>query len=826
MQFLYPALTAGFFLALLPLLIHLINMMRHRRVQWAAMEFLLQSYKKHRKWVWLRQLILLLARMAVVVLIVAMLAQLVTQKRYEGLFGDTRTHHYVLIDDSMSMSDRAGGIDAFEQALRFTRELGAEAARQELRQRFTLIRFSRAQAAHEADLESGIAATLADLNAEDVDSRFPARLEEIRLTFQPTQLSVGPEAALQILRRLISQGSNENRILYLVSDFRTKEWANPRETRELLGELEQQDVQIRLVNCVRSRHANLAITDLQPADETRASGVPLFVNVHVTNYGDQTAEKVPVKVRTLLYESAAKAGEANRPAATVDESPTMEIERIGPGETVSQRVQVYFPSAGKHVVEAVLPEDAVSADNRRWCVIDFPEEETVLVIDGDPGQRNAFYLQAIFQPGQRARTGVRPEVQNAAFLRDVNAESLGKYSAIYLLDVDRLDDRARTNLEAYVQAGGGVAVFVGPQVNIAYYNDQLYRGGAGPFPVLLARDDLLGAEDVDRGPDVEIEATDHPVFQELVQGQNPLVRTLHVERFLRAESGEASGRATAVHILARLRNRSPLAVEKTFGKGRVIAVLTTYAPYWNDMVLGPSVIVALRLQSYLGYARRTSDGRLVKTAIHVPINGEQFRQDVQIFLPADDPAAPIMIDRPAEKQATDARQFLATITPQETLLSGIYEFWFHRVDGSIHADRYAVNVEGREGDLAQTPSQELVTNLEPVQVDVGYADQYESASIEQAGFNQSLLVMGLLLLLLIGEQLLAYLNSFHTHRGTELSHLGRPGHRASIQRLRAQNEVDDLAELTAIQDNDWRAGRPSATHGISSAENSARGVRS
>ncbi len=109
MQFLYPALTVGFFLALVPLLIHLINMMRHRRVKWAAMEFLLQSYKKHRKWVWLKQLLLLLARMAAVALIVAMLAQLVTQRRYEGLFGNTLTHHYVLLDDSMSMSDRAGG---------------------------------------------------------------------------------------------------------------------------------------------------------------------------------------------------------------------------------------------------------------------------------------------------------------------------------------------------------------------------------------------------------------------------------------------------------------------------------------------------------------------------------------------------------------------------------------------------------------------------------------------------------------------------------------------------------------------------------------------
>ena len=62
MQFIYQPLTWGFFLVLVPLLIHLINLMRHRRVQWAAMEFLLQSYRKHRKWVWLKQLLLLLAR--------------------------------------------------------------------------------------------------------------------------------------------------------------------------------------------------------------------------------------------------------------------------------------------------------------------------------------------------------------------------------------------------------------------------------------------------------------------------------------------------------------------------------------------------------------------------------------------------------------------------------------------------------------------------------------------------------------------------------------------------------------------------------------------
>ena len=43
MQFVHQALTWGFLLALLPLVIHLINLVRRRRVRWAAMEFLLTA---------------------------------------------------------------------------------------------------------------------------------------------------------------------------------------------------------------------------------------------------------------------------------------------------------------------------------------------------------------------------------------------------------------------------------------------------------------------------------------------------------------------------------------------------------------------------------------------------------------------------------------------------------------------------------------------------------------------------------------------------------------------------------------------------------------
>ena len=104
MQFTFQALTGGFLIALVPLLIHLINLMRHRRVKWAAMEFLLKSYKKHRKWVWLKQLLLLLLRMAIVAVIVAMLAQWDPQNTWFTRWGGRVTHHFVVVDDSYSMA--------------------------------------------------------------------------------------------------------------------------------------------------------------------------------------------------------------------------------------------------------------------------------------------------------------------------------------------------------------------------------------------------------------------------------------------------------------------------------------------------------------------------------------------------------------------------------------------------------------------------------------------------------------------------------------------------------------------------------------------------
>ncbi len=100
-MFLYPALAAGFAFVAVPLLVHLINMLRHRRQRWAAMDFLLASYRKQKNWILLKQLLLLLSRLAIAATLVAMLAGWIAGGKLLELAGSRTTHHVVILDDSL-----------------------------------------------------------------------------------------------------------------------------------------------------------------------------------------------------------------------------------------------------------------------------------------------------------------------------------------------------------------------------------------------------------------------------------------------------------------------------------------------------------------------------------------------------------------------------------------------------------------------------------------------------------------------------------------------------------------------------------------------------
>ncbi len=715
----------GLLAVAIPIVIHLINLLRHRRVQWAAMEFLLVSQKKNRPWVILRELLLLILRMLAVAAIVLMLAQPLMKNSLARFLGSTTTHHVVLLDDSFSMSDRWADTDAFRVAKQAIAKLGDQAAVQGISQSFTLLRLSQA-APHGR-------APRPDLLAEIVTAAFPNRLNDLLRPMEPTALSLGPEAALSVLDQLLGPAEGEQRIVYLVSDFRSRQWAEPDELKQTLSRISGEGTRIELVDCIEKARPNLAIASLEPLSGTRAAGVALFHEVAVTNYGTEPVHDVSV----LLEEDGSP-----RPAVLIDS--------IAAGKTETRRFPVRFSTAGEHLLVASLDSDAVLVDNRRHSVIDLPLTVRVLIVDGDPQGAESRFLSWALAPGGPVQTGITTQVESPRFL---DTEPLERFEVIYLTNIDRLDETAISALEDFISAGGGLAFFCGELTDPAFVNNQLYRDGEGFFPLPALGVSELLIDRLQRAPDLQV--TNHPMFSVFAGERNSFLSAVTVGRYLATVDAWTPPADSSVRVIANLRNGAPLVVERRFGDGRVIVILTTAAPVWNNWGRNPSFVVALlEMQSYLGNANRGMDERLVGEPLELMLDPASYRPRIRVTTPSQSTAAPETVEATVVDDGLNA-------VYRDTMAAGIYTAELETKDGQSELRRYAFNVVSEEGNLAALDGQQLASRLEGVEYAFHHASEFEFTVSDSAGFQLSDALLYLLVAMLVGEQMLAYSLSYH-----------------------------------------------------------------
>ncbi len=127
MNFLSPAFLWALPLAAAPVLIHLLNRRRHRRVEWAAMDLLREALHRNRRFLVLRDLLLLALRtLAVLLFILAMTRPYRVSTAAAGFAGEP-IHAVLAVDNSQSMGyaqlDKSLLDVAKERAATFLREL-------------------------------------------------------------------------------------------------------------------------------------------------------------------------------------------------------------------------------------------------------------------------------------------------------------------------------------------------------------------------------------------------------------------------------------------------------------------------------------------------------------------------------------------------------------------------------------------------------------------------------------------------------------------------------------------------------------------------------
>jgi len=741
----------GLPLAAAPLVIHLINLLRHRRVRWAAMDLLLASQKKYRSRILLRELVLLALRTAAIVGLVLALAQPRWLAGLGSLFGGGGLQ-LVVLDDSLSMGEgaAAGGDPkrgtAFDRGRRAVERIAADAV-----------------SARGDDLAVGLFSALADEESPDapqppagptdaepagrkpVDLLLPPQpatpesVKQVRDELgrtRPSWRAVGPREPLDRAAALTTAAGDARTTLWLVSDFRLRDWRDE-EAAAALRRLAEAGVAVRLIDCgvdPPAAAANLSVTRLEAVGGVPAVGVLVPIEIEIRNDGPGPARDLQV--------------ELSEDAAT---RPGLQFAEIAPGETATRRFDVRFTSPGGHVVEARLPADRLPADDVRSCVVEVVERVDVLLVADQAGPgSDAFYVATALAPGAAAATGLRPRVERPAAL---GAIDLSVFDCIWILDMARLDEAAIRALEAHAAAGGGVVFFCGPETRADLVNRTLYRDGEGLFPVPLAGSvEVLPAAGASRVPDIVAEQ--HPVVAVLSGSRNPLLDAVRIERVMAVARGFDEADARGLRRLLSLREGGPLVVERPFGAGLVAAVLTTAAPTWNNWARGnPSwVVVMLELQSHLARQRRRAESLEVGDPVRVTLVPGSDEIDVDFLVPPD-----AAVVRQVAKPAADGsfETLLATQVP------GPYAARWRRADGTERERVVAVNVDASEGRLERAGRERLARQLAGVPFRYDQADDLDPAGGTLAGLPLARPLLYGLLAVLVLEQLAALAASYH-----------------------------------------------------------------
>jgi hypothetical protein len=778
----FPLLWWGLPLAAAPLVIHLINLLRHRKVPWAAMEFLRASQKKYRTRVMLKQILLLLLRVAALLGIVLALAQPRWKSALGRMLGGGRTAHVVLLDDSYSMGDlsadgRIGDSSSFDRGRLVVERICAELAAAPGQQEVAIGRFSAFERHRPHDSESTPGQSKQKTGDEQTgDERRPNAQESFDIRLQtvtprvvqevreelsglaPSATAAGPRGAVAAAASLGAgfgtglgvggaggAGSGTANVVWLVSDFRAKDWKTADETASLLRQLSDAGCELRLVDCAADggdgrQPGNITVERLEMAGGVPASGVLVPLEVAVRNDSDRPVRDVAIDLREDALD---------RPGVRIAEIPA--------GGVGTQRFDVRFTKAGPHQVEARIAADALAADNFRTMAIDIVDRVDVLLIDGDPtgGGRSgdAFYVATALAPGAGAPTGLRPRIEPPRSLATLDLES---FACIWILDVERLDAPEVAALEAYARSGGGVVFFTGPRTKADAVNRSLYRGGEGLFPVPLAGPvDLL--PDADAGaaaaPDVVVE--EHPVVAVLSGQRNPLLDAVRIERSMAVERGFEPAATSGLRRLLSLRTGGPLVVERPYGDGMAVAVLSTAAPTWNNWARGnPSwVVVMLELESYLARSRRRAESLEVGDPVVVRLDTAVDEIEVDVAVP---PAGAIV-----HQTAVASSAGVLEATLPETSVAGGYTARWRRLDGTERERIFAVNVSADEGQLERIGRERLDRTLAGVAYKYDRAESLQPDATTLAGAPLAKPLLHLLAAVLILEQLVAFSASYH-----------------------------------------------------------------
>ena len=443
-------LLHGLWAALLPLVIHLLNRRRAVTVSFSNVALLQKLQHDRMRRLKLKHLALLILRTLLIVLLVLAFAR-PTLSGGSGQVGDAGTSAVILLDRSLSMQYRTAGGSLFERAIRRTQAL------------LTLF-----------DERDDVRLALIDEGVEEVDAVSPERLRLLMDALRPGFGSTDFEAGLQLALSHLSASQMPNRELYFVTDRAYNGWTNLPDTLSHLD-----DVSVYILSERPSQVANIGIGQINTTSPEVGRATAL--GIELINYGAANRGDVPVQI----FLDGRRIGQ--------------DIAHVPAGGRRKLHTSFVPKTGGDVALRVEIGADALEADNERVTVLRVPERVRILLVGN--ASHESYYLAEALSVVSSEMVHVKPERVSDQVLEDVDV--------VFLCNVARLSTGAIAALQNRISRGVGLAIFLGDQIDVRYYNEHV-------LPALFPAK-LLGARGVQGGAYQALQTVlpDHPMLSGL-----------------------------------------------------------------------------------------------------------------------------------------------------------------------------------------------------------------------------------------------------------------------------------------------------------------------
>ncbi len=521
--FLNPLILLATPASLIPLLIHIFNRRRLRKLDFSSIQLLKSFEKTKLKRIRLKELILLILRCLIILLIVVAFAR-PSWKGNLGMVGsEAQTSAVILLDNSFST-----GLETKEGSIL---EIGKKKASELLnvfgeKDEISLVVFN-------SKLE------LLTFFPTSDEITLKNLIKEVSSSFLSTDI----KKALAFAKEKLKSSKSMNKEIYLLSDLNRAGWLG-----EDLSSPGDEDIRLYVLNLWGEKKKNVGIVQTGLGEELILKNSPFKLNAELRNFSLDKEDDLLV----ALYLDKKRVSQTD-----VDLEPQSGFDL---GFVHSE------DSVGLHHGFFEIEDDELLVDNRRYFTFYVPEKIKVLVLGEN--SRDNYYLDLALNPTEE--NNWRFDI-NSTTVKSLSEPSFSGYDVVILSNVKSLNSIQSSNLETFLKGGGGLVLGLNEKVDLKFYNQKIMKKYLG---TTISKDLTQKKEGFSLLDKIDF---DHPIFKIYKDEKGiPLIKF-----FFHYDSPEKRG----LKVLARLRNGKPIILEKGYGLGKVLVFLSSFDSEGNDLVL-------------------------------------------------------------------------------------------------------------------------------------------------------------------------------------------------------------------------------------------------